>query len=89
MSLRGWPETRAERVLLGSSVCQSGNSADLFFRHDAHHAPLEHLDLERDEPPPLPRQEDRFCFYAVTFSEVLQFVRKYLELRGRGLVIQT
>jgi hypothetical protein len=71
-------------VKLGSWVCPSGNSVDVYLDQDA--MGRYHVLFFWDEPPPfLP--EDRTYYFAVIRPEVIQRSRAITGLSGSALVI--
>jgi hypothetical protein len=74
------------RVKLGSWICPSGNSVDVFFRRDATNAGLDYVDHEWDEPPPL-RPEDQVYYIAVVRPAVIRLIQEYTERLGHVLVV--
>jgi len=73
------------RIQLPSWTCPSGNSVDVFFRYDAG---VERLDLEWDNPPPLPPDDEAY-YTAVILPAIAQSVAEMQEHpAGQALMAQ-
>jgi hypothetical protein len=78
----------APREALGSWTCPSGNSVDVFLRHEA--PGLEHLEFEWDTPPPLLRPDDRAYYLAVILPAVHRRIAEFQERPvGAAIVLTT